>query len=206
MPISPIQAKPAAPVKRAAMPAAAKPQAQSQMQGDEFSFDKPPSATKLAAARAAVAGLNGMPSIPFSNKDKAAWLADAQKREAVAKDGVKVLEDASFFTHSVPEAESDAARAKLDKLDQQIESCKERAGLAPTPTPLNPFRPLNETTKAVTSHMNNPIGAVAGAVVLPATMVVDAVDAVSRPLQAVAYPFEWAAIGLRKLANKAGVG
>lgn len=193
----PVQAK-------ATKPAANKPAANaaSTLNNDSFDFNKPPSAQKLADARAAVKLLDGVKAIPLKDADKAAWLTSAQATRDKAAEGVKVLEDAAFFTKSVPDAEADAAREKLSKLDDQIQQCKDRKETGAGFYPLNPFRPLNQFQKGITGQMNNPLGAIIGVVTLPVAITLDVMDMVTRPVQVVAYPFEWAAYGIKKAGSK----
>ncbi|MDB5097462.1 MAG: hypothetical protein JWM80_1883 [Cyanobacteria bacterium RYN_339] len=193
------------PVKATPAPAPAnKPAAANtpSLGNDDFAFNKVPSAAKLAEARKQVATLGSMRPIPLANKDKAAWLQEAQALRAGAEPGVKVLEDADFFTKSVPAAEADAARAALQKLDDQIELCQERGGTKPGFHPLNPFRPINQFQKGIEGQMGNPLGAILGIVTLPAAITLDIVDLVTRPVQVVAYPFEWAWVGVKKAGQK----
>lgn len=197
------------PQPRAAKPAApaAKPEASSNVgfMSDAI-MNKAPSKEALRQARADVAALASMPSIPLSNSAKKAWLADANARLTKAEKGAELLQDASFWHKSVPNAESDKARDTVLDFKDTIEDCEMRAGLKPYPRPLNPFRPLNQATDAVTGNMGNPVGAVVGVVALPVTIVVDAMDKVTRPVQAVAYPFHWAYLGLRSAGRKLGIG
>jgi hypothetical protein len=172
------------------------------MANDDFSFNKPPSAAKLAEARKQVATLATLKPIPLSNKEKETWLKDAQALKAAAEPGVKVLEDAAFFTKSVPDAEADAARTALQKVEDQIELCQERAGTKPGFYPLNPFRPINQFQKGIEGQMGNPLGAIIGVVTLPVAITLDIIDLVTRPVQVVAYPFEWAWVGLKKAGQK----
>jgi hypothetical protein len=146
--------------------------------------------------------LDGVKAIPLKDADKAAWLTAAQATRDQAAEGVKVLEDAAFFTKSVPDAEADAAREKLSKLDDQIQQCKDRKANGAGFYPLNPLRPLNQFRKGIEGQMGNPLGAIIGVVTLPVAMTLDIVDIVTRPLQLVAYPFEWAAYGIKKAGSK----
>jgi hypothetical protein len=192
------------PVQAKSTPAPTKPAANNApaIANDSFDFNKPPSAQKLADARAAVALLATVKPIPLADKQKDAWLADAQQIHDKAAAGAKVLEDAAFFTKSVPDAEADKAREALFKLEDQIQQCKDRKTTGAGFYPLNPFRPLNQFQKGITGQMDNPLGAIIGVVTLPVAITLDIVDMVTRPVQVVAYPFEWAAYGIKKAGSK----
>lgn len=192
--------------KRAQARPAPKADSQAQLQGDSFDFNKKPDPKTLADARAAIAAAAAIPAIPFSNAAKGPWLDNARKVADQADKAAQTLQDAAFWTHSIPQDEADKAQDVATGLRDKIESCEERAGIKPTPTPANPFRPLGEMENQVASGMNNPVGAVVGVVVLPAAVAVDAVDAATRPVQAVAYPFEWMWRGVKAVGHKLGVG
>lgn len=172
---------------------------------DDNFMRKAPSAEQLATARAAIKALDGMPGIPLSNKAKEAWLTQARELLAKAEAGEKLLGDAEFWTHSVPKEESDAARERVGKFRDQIQKCEERGGFKPTPAPLSPFRPLFQAQKGMLNS-NNPLLAILGALTLPALIVVDMVDLVTRPIQLVLWPVAWAWHGVKAAGRGLGIG
>ena len=157
---------------------------------DSFDFDKAAPAATLAAWKATVNGLDALPKKPSGRDEVRAWVAAVSPKLEAAKQALNSLQDNAFFHKAVPEAEIDALRAKVDKLDAKVQDAKEASGLVAPTKPASPFRPLGQCKEwAVGMMQSNPVFAIVGVIALVPAIVVDAIDAVTRPLQALAYPF-----------------
>lgn len=173
-----------APAAPAAKPAVGK------MADDSFDFDKAPSAQKLAGWKAAVAALDTLPKKPSGRDEQRAWVAAVSPKLEAAEKALNELDSAAFFHKAVPEAEIDALRSKVSGLRSKVEDTKEASGLVAPTKPASPFRPLGQTKDwAVSLMQSNPFLAVIGVVALIPAIIIDGIDAVTRPLQAIAYPF-----------------
>ena len=196
----PVAAAPAAkPVARpAAKPAA--PAAEAKAFDSDFFNRTPPTKAQLDADRAAVAALDALPKVPLGREAKREWLAANKPKIEAAKKGLDALEDAAFWHKSVPQAELDVAREKLWKLEDKLQGIEEAAGtIAPT-KPASPIRPLYQLTDGCKDMMGrNPLLAIVGIVAIIPAMVIDTVDMVTRPLQAIAYPVLWGQYKMRDI-------
>ena len=153
---------------------------------------KAPTKAELDGHRAAIAALDALPKLPLGREAKREWLAAVAPKLEAAEQGLRGLEDAEFWHKAVGPAEADAARDKVWKLRDKVEGAKEAAGLVAPTKPASPFRPLFGLTDACKDMMGrNALLAIVGVVcIIPAT-IIDIADMVTRPLQAIAYPFFW---------------
>lgn len=199
------------PVRQAAGPApvakpAAKPATKAPATKPEVgSFDSdffnrtPPTKAQLDAHRAAVAAIDTLPKVPLGREAKKAWLEANKPKIEAARQGLDALEDAAFWHKAVPQAEIDAAREKLWQLDDKLQGIEEAAGTKPPTKPASPVRPLYQLTDGCKAMMaRHPLLAIVGILAIIPAMVIDTVDMVTRPLQALAYPFLWGQYKLRE--------
>ena len=185
----PIKASPALPQapRTSAPPPPRKPEAKAQMASDSF-VSSPPTQAQLDGYRAAIAALDGVPKPPSGVAAKRAWLEAHGPTHEAAERAVDALRSAAFF-HNVPAAtEVDALEAKARKAGDRRRETEEEAGLREPSKPASPFRPMFGFSDAVRGWMGHPVGAVIGGVAIVPAMLLDVVDAVTRPLQALVYP------------------
>ncbi len=158
----------------------------------DFFTRTPPTKAQLDAHRAAIAALDTLPKTPLGRDAKRAWIATATPKLEAAEKALNALEDAEFWHKSVPAPENDAARDKVSKLRDRVESAKEAAGVTAPTKPASPIRPLYQLTDGCKDMMGrNALLAIIGVIAIIPAMVIDTADMVTRPLQAVAYPFLW---------------
>jgi hypothetical protein len=200
----PAAAQPAKTAVKAAAPKATAPSMD--LDSADFGSFRKATPAQLDQARKAIAALAQTPSIPLKNAEKGAWLEAAKKRQAEAEKGLEVLRDAEFFNKQLSTEEVDALSEAVSKHADQIESCEQRAGLKPMPKPLNPFRPLGEYTRGLNSLPNNVFGALVKSIGIMATIPMDIVDGITRPVQAVLWPVAWAWRGVQKAGSAIGIG
>lgn len=175
------QAPVAAPAPKTAAPAIAQ---------DSFDFDKAAPAAKIAGWKAEVAALDALPKKPSGKDNVRAWVATVEPKLEAAKKALNELESQAFFHKNVAEADVDALRAKVGSLESKVADAKEASGLVAPTKPASPFRPLGQCKDwAVGMMQSNPFFAIIGAIAIVPAIVVDGIDAVTRPLQALAYPF-----------------
>jgi hypothetical protein len=160
------------------------------MDGDSF-VSTPPNPAQLEAFRAAIAALDALPKPPSGVAEKRAWLDANRGTLEAAQKGLGGLRDAEFFHKLVPAAEVDALAGRVAEAAGRFREVEEEAGLREPARPASPFRPLFGATNTVRSWMSNPLGAVVGTIAIVPAVALDALDAVTRPLQAVAYPLVW---------------
>lgn len=178
-------ARPAAPATRPAADTAAP-----RMDEDAFSFNKVPSPEMLAEWRGAIADLAKLPKAPGGREAQRAWVATVTPKLEAAEKALRHLEHAEFFTKSVPTAEVEAARKKVDGLRDKVDGVKEASGLVAPTKPASPLRPLNQaTTWAKDMMASGGLWPIIGALAIVPCIMVDLIDTVTRPLQAIAYPF-----------------
>lgn len=190
-PVARLAAKPAAPAAPAARPEVGA------FESDVFTR-KAPTKAELDAHRATIAALDKLPEAPLGREAKRAWLATVTPRLAAAEKALNALEDAEFWHKSVPAAENDAAREQVRQLRDRIDSAKEAAGVTPPTKPASPVRPLFQLTDGCKDMMGrNAFLAIVGLIAIIPAMMIDALDLVTRPLQALAYPFLWGQYKLR---------
>ena len=196
-------AGPAPVAKPVAKPAAPAPAPAAKKEAGSFDSDffnrTPPTKAQLDAHRAAVAVLDTLPKVPLGREAKKAWLAENLPKIEAAKKGLDGLEDAAFWHKAVPQAEIDAAREKMWKLEDKLQGVEEAAGTKPPTKPASPVRPLFQLTDGCKDMMGrNPLLAIVGILCIVPAAVVDTMDMVTRPIQAVAYPFLWGQYKLRE--------
>lgn len=178
------------PAKGPAAPAAPRP-AEPQLASDSF-LRSPPTVAQLAGFRQAIAALDDLPKEPGGIAAKKAWVAQVRPTYEAAEKALDGMRSASFFHKSPPEAEADAAGDKVHAFGENLRDAEEATGLREPAKPANPFRPLFGYSKAVQGWMgNNAFTAIVGLIALPVAAVVDTADAVTRPLQALAFPVLW---------------
>lgn len=168
------------------------------LESDSF-LRNPPNAAQLAGMRAAIAALDGLPKEPVGLEAKKAWIEQVRPTYEAADKALSGLRSAAFFHKTLPDAEVDAASAKVYKLGDAIRDAEEATGLRAPDAPANPFRPLWGNSKAVSGWMgNNAFTAIIGLIALPVAAAIDAADAATRPLQAAAYPVEYGKYKVRE--------
>lgn len=140
---------------------------------------------QLKAAQATLARVQVLAegSLPLSNAKKKAFLQEARALLAEAEQAESRL----FFANS-PSLES--SREAVSKLRTKVEWAEMRSGEKPMPAPMNPFRPLFPVSKA-SEEMLSQGGLWALVGIFPAIVapVIDTIDLVTRPVQAVVWPF-----------------
>lgn len=169
---------------------AAKAEPTPKLGADSF-LRTPPTAAQLAAMRAAIAALDGVPPAPKGKEALKAWVEQTRPIHEAADKALSGLRSAEFFHKTLPEAEVDAAGDKVYALGDKLRDAEEATGLRAPTKPADPTRPLFGNSKAVQGWMgNNGFTAIVGLFALPIAAVIDVADAATRPLQAVAYPGE----------------
>lgn len=146
-------------------------------------FHSNPEQLKAAEATLARVRVLAEGSLPLSNAKKKAFLQEARALMAEAQQAESRL----FFANS-PSLE--ASREAVSKLQSKIEWAEMRSGEKPMPAPVNPFRPLFPVSKASEDLLSKGgLWALVG--IFPAIIapVVDTIDLVTRPVQALAWPF-----------------
>jgi hypothetical protein len=152
----------------------------------------PPTAAQLETHRTSIAALADLPAVPRSVADKRAWLEAHAPILQAAQKALSAMESGAFYHKTPGEAVVGEARGQVRKAERKFQEVEEEAGLRAPIGPANPFRPLFGFSQNVKGLMgSNPFGAVLGVVLLVPALAIDLMDAVTRPLQAVAYPFLW---------------
>lgn len=187
-------AKPA--TRPAAKPAAPAAPAPKGFESDVFQaapWDrKAPAKAELDAHRAALAVIDNLPKVPLGREAKREWLAANKPKIDAAAKALEALEDAAFWHKVVPQAEIDVAREKMWKLEDKLQGIEEAAGTKAPTKPASPVRPLMELSKGCKEMMGqNAFFALIGVICIVPATVIDIMDAVTRPIQAVVYPFLW---------------
>ncbi len=185
------------PQPKTSAPAAPKA-ADAKLAADSF-LRTPPTSAQLAGMRAAIAALDALPPQPSGVEAKKAWLAQVRPTYEAADKALSGMRSASFFHKSLPDAEADAAGTKVYQLGDAIRDAEEATGQRAPEAPANPMRPLFGYSKAVSGWMgNNAFTALIGLIAWPVAATIDAADAVTRPLQALAYPVEYGKYKVRE--------
>ena len=159
--------------------------------GDAF-LSAPPNAEQLKQFRADVAALDALPKRPKGIEEQKAWLEQVTPAWQKADRAASAIHQAEFFHKAVPRAEADAAQDKAGKLFDQIRDAEQAVGWRKPDEPANPLRPLFGLTGGAKDWLGsgNPFKVLPALLLFPVALVVDAADAVSRPIQAIAWPAE----------------
>ncbi|MFZ9888540.1 MAG: hypothetical protein ACO3JL_13665 [Myxococcota bacterium] len=137
---------------------------------------------ELTDVRRAVAATDGVGPPPSGVPAMRQWLQGARPVLDAAKAAAFELRQASFFTTPGLDAESKAATSKVNAFADKVQDVEERAGLRRPVAPADPNRPLGQNTRAVAEN-----GGLLRGILGPLARVVDAADAVSRPLEHARY-------------------
>lgn len=171
------------------------------MEGDVFNSS--PEQLKAAQAVIVEAGRLAEGKLPLSNEKKKAFVAEAKAVLAQAEQAESRL----FFARDGQDRH--AGFDAVSKLRDKVALAERRmGGDSPLGEPLNPFRPLFQVTKASEDLMSRGgLWAIIGIAPLIVAPVIDTMDLVSRPIQAVVWPFHALGNVVHKhLLQPAGIG